>query len=119
MAKQISTKALDSILNRSALLAIEYNSNAGYDVDATPEIKQCVFAMVKHYGITADELEQLVAYRHRFEKTLAKRYRIKFTNNMFEDVEAKLNKTKAPQYIKVKCGMLDFLIGYLNTSVVA
>ena len=108
-----------AFIDKIALTIIQHNSNAGYNVDNTPEIKSAVIAIIRNKGLDTTNLNDILVYREKFEKTVSKRFKIKYTYTLDEDIEVKLNASKATQFIKVKSGLIDFLIGRLGVEVVA
>ena len=71
---------------------------------------------IKHYGLNRKQhLQDFLIYRQKFEKAITKRYGVKFTYNLNEDVQAKYNLKCVPQHIQVQSGILDLFIGQLNT----
>lgn len=72
--------------------------------------------VIKHYGLNRKQhLQDLLIYRQKFEKAITKRYGVKFTYQLNEDVQTKYNVKRVPQHIQVQSGILDLLIGRLNT----
>ena len=54
--------------------------------------------------------DDVVMYRHFFEKGITKNWKVKFRYTAGEDVGPKLRKKKVPQHIRVKSGILDYLV---------
>jgi len=115
MAK-INPAGLDKMLTAAAQTVVNYNPEANYSASSTgSDMLSFVRTAIVHYGFNREEhFEDLLVYRESFEKKITKKYRVKFTYNTNEDLEAKYKKRKVPQLIQVKSGILDLLIGELN-----
>jgi len=119
-ARKIDPKALNKLLDESAEVLIKFNLDANYEASSTGnDMRDFVREAIKHYKLTrANDLGQLVKFRAAFEKLIAKKYGVKFTNLPYEDIQAKYISSGVPQKTQVKSGFLDLLIGELNTTFI-
>lgn len=120
--KAVSTKKLSlygtkKLLSEASKQVIHFHPNANYSASSTGgDMNYFVEEAIKHYGLNRKQhLQDLLIYRQKFEKAITKRYGVKFTYQLNEDVQTKYNVKRVPQHIQVQSGILDLLIGRLNT----
>ncbi len=120
--KAVATKKLcldgtKKLLSRASKLIIHFHPNANYSASSTEgDMSYFVEEAIKHYGLNRKQhLQDLLIYRQKFEKAITKRYGVKFTYKLNEDLQAKYKFKRVPQHIQVQSGILDLLIGRLNT----
>ena len=117
MAKQINPKAVNNLLEQLAIQIIKFNPDATYSASSTgDDMLSAVRLTIAQYGLTRDnDLGDIVLFRDNFEKTISKRYGVKFDYCIGEDLGVKYRKKRVPKLTQVKSGILDLLIGELNT----
>lgn len=116
MAK-LDLTSTNKLLNEAARAVIKYNPSATYSAESTgTDMGDFVRMAIQHYGLTrAEHLQDLLVFRQAFEREIAKQYKVKFTYTLGEDLAVKYRRRKVPQLTQVKSGLLDLLIGELNT----
>lgn len=114
---KLNVEGTNKLLNEVTKTLIQWHPNATYSAESTgTDMRDFVRMTIKHYGLTRSEhLQDLLLFRQSFERAIAKRYKVKFTYSLGEDLEVKYRKKKVPQAIQIKSGVLDLLIGELNT----
>ena len=113
----INPKALNKLLDEATLALIKYNPEATYSASSTgTDMRDFTRMAIAHYGVTRANLKDLVEFRDKFEKAIRKRYGVKFTNTIGEDLAKKYARKRVPQKVQVKSGMLDLMIGEVNTT---
>jgi len=79
----------------------------------------CVDEVIRNCGLNRKQhLKDLLIYSQKFKKAIRKKYGFEYAHLMHEDLKAKYNFKPVPQNIQVQRGILDLLIGRLNTICV-
>ena len=114
---KLSLDGTKKLLSEASKQIILFHPNANYSASRTGgDMSYFVEEAIKHYGLNRKQhLQDFLIYRQKFEKTIAKRYGVKFTYNLNEDVQAKYNLKRVPQHLQVQSGILDLFIGQLST----
>lgn len=86
----------------------KYGKDADYECDQwKDDIDYCMAILPL---VEAENHDDVVLYRHFFEKGITKHWKVKFRYTIGEEVGPKLRKKKVPQHIRVKSGILDYLV---------
>ena len=114
---KLSLDGTKKLLSEASKQIILFHPNANYSASSTGgDMSYLVEQAIKHYGLNRKQhLQDLLIYRQKFEKAITERYGVKFTYQLNEDVQTKYNVKRVPQHIQVQSGILDLLIGRLNT----
>jgi len=118
--KNLTSNNVSNMLTETSKLIIMNHPKATYSVSSTNDnMLQFARMIVKVNGLTRNEhFGDLLDYRVAFEKSITKKHRVKFTYKMGEDLAVKYRKKRVPQLTQVKSGLLDILIGELNTTYI-
>ena len=110
-------RGTQKLLSEASKQIIRFNPNANYSAKSTNnDMSYFVNQAIAHYELSRKHhLQDLLIYRQKFEKAISKKYGVKFTYKLNEDLEVKYKRKGVPQHIQVQSGILDLLIGRLNT----
>jgi len=114
---KLSLDRIKELLSVGSKQIIHFHPNANYSALSTgTDMGYFVDEAIKKFGFNRTQhLQDFLIYRQKFEKAIAKRYGVKFTYKLNEDLQAKYKFKRVPQHIQVQSGILDLLIGRLNT----
>lgn len=100
-------RTLETTTDHFVRVLIAENPTQMYDV--TPELEQCAELFSDHHSV-----EDLMEYRDRCEQVVKKFHRARIftgTSAFTNDQQVEFNKKKVSQYMQVKLGLLDLLVG--------
>ena len=116
--KNLSKDNVTKMLNATSKLIMMNHPEANYSSSSTNDnMQQFARMIIKVNNLTRNEhFRDLLEYRVKFEKTITKKHRVKFTYNTGEDLAVKYSKKRVPQLTQVMSGLLDMIVGELNTT---
>jgi len=120
MKNKICVRGTQNLLSAASKQIIQFHPNASYSASSTNN-EMSIFVnevIAKNKLNRKDHLKDLLIFRQKFEKAISKKYGVKFSYQTNENLEEKYKRQHVPQNIKVQSGILDLIIGRLNTTVI-
>jgi len=115
---KLNAKATVNAIVKLAEVVIQYNTDANYDVDTTPELNMVSKEFVKSQKLNQQHLNQLLDIRESYESLIDRKYgtelntpSAKMISNMVRDTQSHLAENDVPQRTQVALGLFDLVIG--------
>tara|TARA_R110002096_G_scaffold30309_6_gene90469 strand:+ start:551 stop:913 length:363 start_codon:yes stop_codon:yes gene_type:complete len=115
--KTLNVKQVNKALNLLADVIMKRDGAALYD-DENGYHRDAATATIQMQNIGRESLNDFLVYREKFEKSLAKQYKVNVITGIAAlefttDHGAELQRCKVPQRMQIASGILDSLIGQL------